>query len=231
MTVTTVSAADLRLRDAVVRQLDWDSQFDAGEIGVSARKGAVTLTGSIDSYAGKLAAERAVKRVRGVRTVANDLQVTLRHERGDAEIAADAAQVLNMRPTLPEDVQAVVHSGHVTLTGTVRTLFQRVIAERAVRHIRGVKGVVNRIVVARGVYAPDLRQQIVAALHRDAGIDPHGIKVTVADGAVLLEGRVGSWLERESAEQAAIHAPGITSVDNRIAVVASEPDNVEEELC
>src|SRR5688572_27166604 len=127
MTIATATAADLELRDNIIRELDWDSEFDASEIAVSARGGAVTLTGSIDSYTGKLAAERAAKRIRGVRAVANDIQVTLRHGRGDADIAHDAARSLALRPTLHEGIQAVVHDGHITLTGTVKTLFQRAI--------------------------------------------------------------------------------------------------------
>jgi hypothetical protein len=137
MTIALLSHADQRIRDAVMQQLAWDSQFDASGIGVTARNGAVTMTGFIDSYAGKLAAERAAKRVRGVRAVANDIQVKLRLERTDADIAADAAQALLMRTTLPESVQVVVHSGHLTLTGRVSTLFQRAAAETAVRSIRG----------------------------------------------------------------------------------------------
>ena len=219
--IATATAADLELRDAIIRELDWDSQFDASEIGVSARGGAVTLTGSIDSYAAKLAAERAVKRILGVRAVANDIQVTLRHGRGDPDIASDVVRSLVLRPTLPEGIQAVVHSGHVTLTGTVNTLFQRAIAERAVRHIRGVKGVVNRIVVAHGVCAPDLKQHVIAAFRRDADIASDGITVMVADHRIVLRGHVRSWTEYDAAERAAMHAPGVAAVDNQLVVSAS----------
>jgi osmotically-inducible protein OsmY len=231
MTTDTITAADLELRDAIINELDWDSQFDAGEIAVSAKGGAVTLTGSIDSYAGKLAAERAAKRVRGVRAVANDIRVALRGERGDSEIAHDIARSLASRPTLPKTVQAVVHGGHVTLDGTCRTLFQRVIAERAVRHIPGVKDVTNRITVARVSVAADLAQQIRAAFRRDATIGKWGIEVTVNGDAVTLRGHVHSWPTRDAAEQAAMHAQGIGIVHNEIAVVEGEPDNVEQELC
>lgn len=231
MTIATATAADLELRDTIIRELDWDSQFDASEIGVSARGGAVTLTGAIDSYAAKLAAERAAKRIRGVRAVANDIQVTLRHGRGDADIASDAARSLALRPTLPAEVQAVVHDGHVTLTGTVKTLFLRAVAEGAVKHIRGVKGVVNRITVEARVYAPDLTQQIIAAFNRDGGIGSDGLTVTVNDERIVLRGRVRSWTEREAAERAAMHAPGVTTVDNQIVVAPDEPDNVERDIC
>ncbi|NOT24730.1 MAG: BON domain-containing protein [Acidobacteria bacterium] len=216
--IATVTASDLGLRDAIVRELDWDSLFDAAAIGVAVRDSAVTLTGSIDSYAAKLAAERAVKRVAGVRAVANDIQVTLRHERGDADIVGDVARSLALRPTLPEGVQAVVHSGHVTLTGNVKTLFQRAIAERAVHQVRGVKGVANRIVVASAACASDLQQRITDALRRDSDIASEGITVIVADGTVALRGRVPSWRQREAAERAAMHAPGVTAVENQLVV-------------
>jgi osmotically-inducible protein OsmY len=231
MTTDTITATDLELRDAIINELDWDSQFDAGEIAVSARGGAVTLTGTIDSYAGKLAAERAAKRVRGVRAVANDLRVTLMGQRGDSEIAHDAARNLSCRPTVPKTVQAMVRGGHVTLSGNVRTLFQRVIAERAVRHIEGVKDVINHISVARTSMAPDLAQQIRAAFRRDAAIGKWGIAVTVDGDAVVLRGNVTSWAAREAAENAAMHAPGVGTIHNEIAVVQPEPDNVEQDIC
>jgi osmotically-inducible protein OsmY len=234
MTTAALIQTDRRIRNAVMQQLDWDSQVDASGIGVTARNGAVTMTGFIDSYAGKLAAERAAKRVRGVRAVANDIQVSLRLERTDADIAADAAQALLMRATLPESVQAVVHSGHVTLTGSVSTLFQSAAADKAVRSIRGVKGIVNRIEVTPGAAAKDLIRPIVRALHRETVLDPRGIEVTVSGGVVTLKGSVRSWHEREAAERAAMHAPGITRVDNRINVVWSDESGDigdEDEIC
>lgn len=232
MTTATLTYTDRRIRDAILQQLAWDSDVEASGIAVTASRGAVTLTGFVDSYAGKLAAERAAKRVRGVRAVANDIQVRLRLDRTDADIAADAAQALFMRATLPESVQAVVHGGHVTLTGTVSTLFQRAAAATAVRSIRGVKGIVNRITVKPGPAAEDVRGPIVRALRRDADVDASSIDVSVSGSRVTLAGRVRSWHERESAERAAMHAPGITRVDNRIEVVwPEEPQEVEDEIC
>jgi osmotically-inducible protein OsmY len=218
MTIGTLSHADTRVRDAVLQQLEWDSEVDASAIGVTARDSVVTLTGFVDSYAAKLAAERIAKRVGGVRAVANDIQVRLRLERTDAGIATDAARALELRAPLPESVQAVVHNGHLTLTGRVSTLFHRAIAERAVRHIRGLKGVVNLITVAPAVTARDVRREIARALHRDATTGGRAIEVTVSGSKVTLRGEVVSWHERESAERAAMHAPGITEVDNKILV-------------
>ena len=145
MTTANLSDADVRVRDAVTRQLDWDPEVEASAVGVAAKDGTVTLTGYIDSYSGKLAAERAAKRVRGVRAVANDIDVRLKLERTDADIAADIVRALRLRSSVPESVQAAVHGGHVTLTGNVQWLFQTREAVKAVRHIRGVRDVRNHI--------------------------------------------------------------------------------------
>src|SRR3970040_624572 len=125
MTTASITQTDIRLRNAVVRQLDWDPEVDASEIGVTAKDGVVALTGFIDSYAAKLAAERVVKRVRGVCAVANDITVRLLVDRTDADIAHDAAQALKLIPALAGHVQVAVHAGRVTLTGTVEWLFQK----------------------------------------------------------------------------------------------------------
>ena len=233
MTTATLSTTDLRLRDLVMQQLGWDSQVNASGIGVAARDGIVTLSGYIDSYAGKLAAERAVKRVRGVRAVANSLHVTLRQDRTDTDIATDAARAIDTHLILPPTVQVVVHDGHVVLTGTVRTLFQRVVAEKALRYVRGIKGLVNRLVVVPAPSADDIRPRIVRALHHDADVDSRGLNVVVSGSTVTLTGTVRSWHERDSAERAAMHAPGITHVDNLIAVEWPEDADprAQDELC
>jgi osmotically-inducible protein OsmY len=229
MTIATRTHADQAVREGVERQLEWDSQVDASAIGVAVTDGAATLTGFIDSYAGKLAAERAAKRVRGVRAVANDIQVRLRLERTDDEIARDAARALLLRATLPESVQAVVHNGHITLTGNVGTLFQYTVAERAVRHIRGVKEVINRIQVWPRTSMTDVRREIVRTLHRDADVNARGITVEIDGSKVTLTGTVQSWHERESAERAAAHARGITRVENKIEVVW--PEELVDDIC
>ncbi len=212
------SGSDLRTREAVMRQLDADPRVDAREIGVSATDGAVLLSGFIDTYEGKLAAERAAKRIRGVRAVANDLQVKLRLSRTDDDIARDAAKALSVRQSLPDKVQAVVHNGHITLTGAVTWLFQRDIAEKAVRYLPGVVGVVNRIEVAARSTPKDVRRQITETLHRMADVDARHIDVAITASVVTLNGEVSSWAERDAAAMAAAIAPGITRVDNRIRI-------------
>jgi osmotically-inducible protein OsmY len=234
MTTANLTGSDVRLRDAVIRQLDWDPEVDDSAIGVSAHDGVVTLTGFIDSYAGKLAAERVAKRVRGVHAVANDIVVRLKVGRTDADIAADAAQALRLRSTIPENLQTTVHNGRVTLTGTVEWLVQKDLAESAVRHIPGVVGVLNRIEVAPKTIQRDVRRRIVHALHRNADLDAGHINVNTADDVVTLTGQVASWFQRDTAERAAASAPGIRHVENRIVVVPPQEPYDEEpsdEIC
>ena len=229
MSTATLTDNDLRVRNGVTQQLEWDPAVDASRVGVSARNGAVTLTGSINTYAGKLAAERAAKRVYGVRAVANDLEVALIAGRSDADIAADAATMLKLHHEVPDSVQAAVHHGHVTLTGTVDWHYQRMQAEKAVRFIRGVRHVVNRITVVPRAAGHDLRRRIAEALHRNATLDAKHIDVTVTGSVAHLRGTVTTWLQRDTAERAAYDAPGITMVDNQIVV--DPPNDDVCEIC
>jgi osmotically-inducible protein OsmY len=161
---------------------------------------------------------------------ANDIEVRLKLERVDADIAADVAKALELGATIPNSVQATVRSGHVTLTGTVDWMYQKHDAERAVRHIRGVHNVMNRIAIAPGAVERDVRHRIVEALHRNADIDARHVRVTVTGDCATLTGTVGTWLQRDTAERAAADAPGIRVVDNRVVVEPGKaPD--EDEIC
>lgn len=230
MTTISLTDTDVRVRDAVLRQLEWEPEVDASAIGVAAKTGTVTLTGFIGNYSGKLAAERAAKRVRGVRAVANDIEVRLKLDRTDPDIAADVVRALELRSTVPNSVQAAVHSGHVTLTGRVDWQYQKRDAEKALRHIRGVRQVLNHITVAPRAVERDVRHRIAEALHRNANIDARHIDIAVSGDEAVLTGKVATWLQRESAERAAADAPGIAHVDNRIVVqpraVAGGPDEI-----
>jgi len=234
MTSATLTEADVRVRDAVMRQLDWDPEVDGSAVGVAAKSGTVTLSGFIDTYSGKLAAERAAKRVHGVRAVANDIEVHLRPGRTDVDIAQDATRALELCSTIPETVQAVVYNGYLTLTGKVEWLYQKERAERAVRHIRGVSGVLNQITVTpKAAAVRDVRHRIVRALHQNADLDARHITVTVSGDIATLTGTVATWLQCESAERAAADAPGIAHVDNRITVESFHDPELEgrDEMC
>jgi osmotically-inducible protein OsmY len=222
MATITLTDTDLRLRNSVVKQLDWDPEVDASGIGVAAKEGVVTLTGSVSTYADKLAAERVAKTVRGVRGVANDLEVRLRVEFTDAEIAAEAVRALTLRHNVPPEVQVAVHDGYVTLTGTVTWLFQSQQAEKAVRHVKGARGVFNHITVRAVSTARDVRHRIVEALHRNADLDARHIEVAVEGNVATLRGAVSSYAQYETAARACAAAPGITRVDNRLQIGVAE---------
>jgi osmotically-inducible protein OsmY len=233
MTTASITGTDIRVRGAVVRQLDWDPELDASAIGVSAGDGVVTLTGFVDSYAEKLAAERVAKQVRGVRAVANDIVVRLVVDRTDADIAHNAVGCLKHRPDLADTVQVAVHHGRLTLTGQVAWLLQKEAAEHAVKHVRGVVGIFNHITVKPGTTQRDVQRRIVTALHHNADLDARHITVAVKENTVALTGTVRTWLQREAAERAAASAPGIARVDNQIVVVPAEPleADVPDEIC
>ena len=229
MSTATLTDQDLKLRDAVMQQLEWDPAVDAAGIGVTAHEGAVSLTGFINTYAGKLAAERAAKQVRGVRAVANDLEVKLLAGRTDADIAADAAAMLRLHSAIPPAVQAVVHHGVLRLTGTVPWHYLYLEAERSVRHLGGVRQVINDITILPAAEGRDLRKRITQALYRNAGLDAKQIDITVSGNTARLTGKATSWQQRQAAERAAYDAPGITMVDNQIIV--EPPDGDICEIC
>jgi osmotically-inducible protein OsmY len=233
MTTALLSDRDLRTRKFVTQQLEWDPAVDASAIGVAARDGAVTLTGYCNSYAEKLAAERAAKRVHGVRAVANDIEVRLKIGRTDADIAADVAMGLRIHASIPAGVQAVVHHGHVTLTGTVSWLYQKMLAEKTAGHIAGVRHVINRIDVLPQAGERDVKRRIIQALHRAADVEARSVDVHVSDGVARLSGTVHTWAERDAAANAAAAAPGIIMVDNQLVVEprARSLDEDPDEYC
>lgn len=222
MATITLTDTDVRLRNSVVKQLDWDPEVDASGIGVAAKEGVVTLTGSVPTYADKLGAERVAKTVRGVRGVANDLEVRLKVEFTDAEIAGEAVRALELRHNVPPEVQVAVHDGYVTLTGTVTWLFQSQQAEKSVRHVKGVRGVFNHITVRAVSTAKDVRHRIVEALHRNADLDARHIDVAVDGNVATIRGTVSSYAQYETAARACAAAPGIVTVDNRLQIGAAE---------
>lgn len=218
MSTTVLTDTDIRVRDSVMKQLEWDPGIDASAIAVAARQSVVTLTGYVDTYSAKLAAERIAKSVRGVRGVANEIEVRARHDVTDASLAENVVRSLELRSTIPGNVQAVVHNGHVTLTGTVDWLFQKQEAEKGVRHVRGVRGLFNHIEVKPRAAEKDVRHRIVEALHRNADLDARHVTVSVEGHVATLTGHVGSFVQYEAAARAAGSAPGITRVENRLDI-------------
>lgn len=216
---------DQTLRAHVIAALEWEPSVDAAHIGVTAKDGIVTLSGFVDSFAAKAAAEHVASRVRGVRAIAEEIEVRLPHhqKRADAEIAERALRMLAWDVEVPHDrIQVKVEHGVVTLTGDVAYQFQRAAAEADMRRLGGVRGVVNLIRLTpsamAGADADLVKQKIESALRRNAELEAEGVQVEVQGGNVTLRGRVKTWWERSVAEQAAWAAPGVTNVSDELQV-------------
>lgn len=212
---------DLALRTRVEDELAFEPSLDAANIGVAAENGIVTLTGHVTSYAEKMAAEHAVRRVRGVRGIAQEITVRYPADKktADDEIAARALKIIDWNTTIPTGrVQVKVQNGWVTLSGEVEWYFQMTGAEEAVHKLSGVVGISNRIVVRPRVSASNIRNRIEDALRRNAYVDAGNIQVEVDGGRVRLWGHVSAWHDRTLAEHAAWAAPGVTAVEDHLTV-------------
>ena len=218
---------DSELRLDVIAELQWDSRIKSNEIGVIVKDGAVTLTGMVETYAEKVAAERAAMCVRGVRAVAEDIVVRLpsRMRSTDEGLAEQIARLLSWNTTLRDtNVQAEVRGGRVTLSGEVESFHQREAAAAAVEPLEGVISIVNRIAVQAPVKAPsprDIQRQIMGALHRHANVEASKIRVSVDDGNVTLEGSIDAPCEREAVEAAVRGTPGVRDVVDNLVVASA----------
>jgi len=212
---------DKQLHDEVLEELAFEPEVHPERIGVSVENGVVTLSGHADSYSQKLAAERVVKRVYSAKAVVNDLEVRLpaRDEVPDADLAEAAVQAIEQLSQVPADsVRITVRDRHVILDGKVDWHYQRQAAENAVRHLRGIRGVLNHITISGTAVPEEAERQIADSLRRSTE-DRGEISVEVADQKVTLLGCVACLRDREEAENAAWRVPGIIEVDNRLMVM------------
>jgi osmotically-inducible protein OsmY len=211
-----------QLRQNVLDELDFEPSVNAAHIGVGVNAGVVTLTGFVSSYREKLAAERAARRVRGVKAIAEGIEVRLPSDKktADDEIAGRAVDILKWRVGFPADrISVKVEKGIVSLTGDVDWQFQKTEAEAAIHHLSGVVGVVNLVRVSSTVHGSEVKEKIQKALQRSAELDASRITVQAEGGGkVVLSGKVHAWYERDLAEQAAWAAPGVTAVIDHILI-------------
>jgi osmotically-inducible protein OsmY len=213
---------DREIQQDVFRELRWDSRVDPTEIGVEVDEGVVTLTGTVASYAKKLAGREAAHRVAGVLDVADDVQVKSpgSRDRTDTEIAHAVRTSLEWDAFVPDQkIRSTVSEGFVTLEGEVATLREKEDCEGAVRNLAEVRGVRNRLVVAAVKADPvKLRESIEEALERRAEREAERIRVSVEEGIVTLEGKVRTWPEKQAILGVVSHAPGVREVRDRLAV-------------
>ncbi len=211
---------DSRLRQDVIDELHFNPSVTSENIAISVADGVVTISGFVPSYADKYASERAVFRVNGVKAIANELQVELpgSFARTDVDIARAAKDAFSWNVNIPESVQITVDHGVIVLRGEVDWAYQKESAFNAIRHLKGIKEVKNRIIIREKAKPGDIKSRIERALVRSAEDDAKKIVVDVADGKVILSGTVRSLAELEDAKWAAWATPGVTSVENHLHV-------------
>jgi osmotically-inducible protein OsmY len=211
---------DLQLKSEIETELHWDPKVNAAQIGVAVDQGAVSLLGTVDTYAQRFAAEEAAKRVSGVRTLAQDLAVKLTgpHRRNDSEIAIAVENALEWDVYVPDTIKAKVQRGMVTLEGQCGWNYEREAADRAVRFLTGVTQVINMIAITPTATVESVKEQVEAALQRQATADASSIKIDTSGGKVTLSGSASSWRSIEDAAKAAWAAPGVTEVVDHMRI-------------
>lgn len=212
-----------QLRKAVLDELDFEPSIDATSIGVTAHDGIVTLTGYVSSCAEKIEAQKAVRRIKGVRAIADEINVRYANDKktSDDEIAKRALDILGWYGvTLQNMIQVTVQEGWITLSGDVIWQYQKKAAEDAVQKLSGVTGITNSISIMPRIDTSDIKRKIEDTLIRHAKVEAESIRVIVREGnRVTLEGTVDSWDERDAVENVAWSIAGVQSVDDRLTIV------------
>jgi osmotically-inducible protein OsmY len=212
---------DAKIKEDVLQELAWQSGVDKTQIGVIVKDGIVTLTGVVDSYSKKIAAEKAAKSVYGVKAVAEDIEVkySTSKDKTDTEIAVAVIEAFKWNSSIPDEtVKIKVEDGWVYLSGEVHWAYQRSAATKAVEKLIGVKGVINNIKLKQTVLPSEIKNRITNAFKRSADLEAKNINVEVEGHTVILTGTVHSLNEKEEARKAAFFAPGVTKVDNKLKI-------------
>lgn len=214
--------SDSTIRQDIMDELDFEPSIDAANVGVAVKDGIVTLTGNVKTFIERMTAEDAVKRVKGVRGLASEIEVVPigSNKVTDEDIVQRCLNVLKWNTGIPEGaIQVKVSKGLVTLEGSAPWQYQKAAAENAIRRLPGVIGINNKIAIMPQTSPADVKKRIEEAFRRDAEVEAKAITVSVTGGTVTLEGRVKAWAERKAAVRAAWSALGVKVVDDRISVV------------
>lgn len=209
------------LQHDVMEELEYEPSVDHTRIGVAVHDGVVTLTGTVSNYMQKLTAEKATRRVAGVKAIIEDMAVHLPHApvTGDEEVAQRIVKVFGWDSAIPEkDIAVKVEDGWVTLSGEVDWHYQSEAARAAAARIHGVRGVVNLLLIRKQPTSGEIHARIVKAFSRSADVDASKIQIVTEGGKVTLSGKVKAWHERSMAERAAWAAPGVTKVEDNIVL-------------
>jgi len=212
---------DTQIQKDVMEELKWEPLLNANEIGVAVKNGIVTLTGTVNAFNKKSAAENATQRVVGVKAVAENILVKISEEgkRNDAELAQAVLNALKWHTSVPDEkLNVKVENGWATLEGNVEWEFQRNAAISAVESLAGVIGISNKIKIVPASKSPDIRHRIMSAFHRSATVDADKVSVEIEGSKVTLKGKVRSYAEKRDAENAAWFAPGVNTVDNKLEI-------------
>ncbi len=212
---------DAEIQRDVMAELKWEPFINASEIGVAVQNGVVTLSGIVDTYSKKLTAEEAVKRITGVKAVAEDIEVRFVDAavKSDTEIARRIADSLKWHSAVQEEkIKLTVENGWVTLEGQVDWEYQKNAVKSTIENLAGIKGISDLITVKPTVTAKDIKLKIASAFHRSAAIDSEKIQIEIIGNKAVLKGKVRSWIEKKEAQDAACNAPGITSVENKLDI-------------
>ena len=213
---------DLEIKNDILEELTWQPNIDQTQIGVIVENGTVMLTGVVDDYHKKMAAEKAVKRVKGVKALAGDIQVKYgtNYQKTDIEIGKAIVKAFDWNTSVPEDkISIEVRDGWVSLSGEVESAYQRDAATRVAENIMGVKWINNIITLKQTIQIGDVKENIAKAFKRSADIEADRITVEVKGDVVKLKGKVHSLKEKKAAQKTAYFSPGVSRIENELEVV------------